>query len=887
MPVTIPGYEPPVPSADDLNDQPELNKQLAPVIAEGAAASIILGEAPVKGKIFALDYNAGTWTAGVLWGVGPCNAFVSVFLNGEAAVAGVTRTDYLGSLSQTADSTLAAAISGYTDTLVVVRPATDIPMCYSVFVWTDTDYRSIPSFFSIIQGLLTDGGTVYSASPAQAMGYLIEHDTLGVGLTADATSLGTVITDNAATVITEPRRLIGLVIDKPMPFWKWMRILRVYASCWFNKRGSTVYFTSDRPRSSDQALTVADWEDRSFVLRIIDRDRIPTQVEVVYTDTSENVWRERTVKAKAAGVDAGSTPRRVSRVRMTGVTRETQAHREAEERLNKLSRDKQISFIGYDNLLTREIGDVITVTRGAHLSAVEFRITSAPIKVTDGGVQIQGTEYGGAPDYSDVEPADRTFGVNEGFLGDGVELDAEAEANLILDSTAAVDGVGYWSLNNAGARFIDYEGTGWIWASLSNVNAAILDSLTGLDAPVPVVAGDTLSYWAEAKADSASGAGLYLDVIYYNSSGVSVLDGANRGVHNPGTDWGRFGGDEVVPANAIWARPRVVTGTFTATNLKVRRLKLEQAPRSPWSDDLVGNAAFTAMALANERPLDGVAVQNPSFSVSREDGKNRPSGWFYGATSDGWPVYLGPGKDEIIVFRTATSTAWRVDPTKQYRVRVWAKGSIIFANGLDIRVNELDTELDISGGDFAVASSASGGSIHTTAPTRVQIILNNGNLIAANYQMFSAEYAPTSSAKWASLDFFDNDGAFDLYLEHVSIEELLPVTFRADPPGIQWDTYEAGGWSPADNTLSITGRFFRGSVEIASRLVNATLDIAGAGEGDINATVSTSTGEANTATLSGDISPNVTVTFTHTASGVVGKGHFNAQLPGYSGGPTK
>lgn len=117
---------------------------------------------------------------------------------------------------------------------------------------------------------------------------------------------------------------------------------------------------------------------------------------------------------------------------------------------------------------------------------------------------------------------------------------------------------------------------------------------------------------------------------------------------------------------------------------------------------------------------------------------------------------------------------------------------------------------------------------------------------------------------------------------------MSEVWMWADPgDNFNWDTYEAGGWSPADVTQTITVRIMRGSVEIGSREINAVLDDAGAGEGDINITAGTSTGEANTVVISNDVSPAVSVVVTHTDSGQTKLVTFTAALPGYSGGPAK
>jgi len=107
------------------------------------------------------------------------------------------------------------------------------------------------------------------------------------------------------------------------------------------------------------------------------------------------------------------------------------------------------------------------------------------------------------------------------------------------------------------------------------------------------------------------------------------------------------------------------------------------------------------------------------------------------------------------------------------------------------------------------------------------------------------------------------------------------------PYGFAWTTYEAGGWSPADTTQSITVTFWRGSTQIATRLVDATLTASGANEGDIAAAASTSSGDATSVSVTGNNSASVLVTVTHDATGRAAYFTLVSALPGYSGGVSK
>lgn len=113
------------------------------------------------------------------------------------------------------------------------------------------------------------------------------------------------------------------------------------------------------------------------------------------------------------------------------------------------------------------------------------------------------------------------------------------------------------------------------------------------------------------------------------------------------------------------------------------------------------------------------------------------------------------------------------------------------------------------------------------------------------------------------------------------------VRATANPPAIVWDTYEAGGWSPAETNRSATVEFWIGDTVIATRVLDATLDDSGADEGDINVVAGTSSGDATTVTISNNDSPVVSVLVEHNDTGVEIDVQFAATLPGYSGGPSK
>lgn len=418
---TIPRWIAPLPAASTANAQNDLKTIQANIVAGDKPIPLVYGQAQVGGQIFAVDYNAGTWTVGAVLCIGEILSIDTVLLNGATAVAGVTVNTYTGTTTQTADPLLVAAIAGYTDTLVMTRPAGNVGFAYVVIQYTETHYSGLPSIIVELRGKkvkATDAGSpIYSESPALAIRDYITNGAYGMGGSVDDTSITALANANAATVLTEPRRLVGLVLDKSQPAEKWLDTLALYAGGWHFKRGGVWFFTADRPSASVATFTTAAMLRDSFKLSTADRSQVPTVVEVAYTDTTTTPWRARTVSRELTGVSTGAVPRRVSRVSMPGLTRHTQAWREAQERLDKFQRGLAIEFVAFDNHLGLEQGDVITVTHPFGITAEQFRISEKPGTATPGRTLIRATQYNQL-DYDDSETAAPGYGASAGNLGD-------------------------------------------------------------------------------------------------------------------------------------------------------------------------------------------------------------------------------------------------------------------------------------------------------------------------------------------------------------------------------------------------------------------------------------------------------------------------------------
>ena len=577
---SLPDWVAPVTPAGALNAQAP--RAPGNLLAKGRPIPIVYGEAQCSPLIFAASWSAGTWTVGCAWCLGEIES-VAVLLDGEAPAAGGTQTHHLGTTAQVADATLAAAIAGYADTLVLTHPGGRIGVAYSVLTWADADYPSFPAITATVRGLKTRAGA-WSANPAHAARHFVEHAVVGLDdevAAAGFAALAAACDERVgAGADAEPRRTIGLVIDRALPARQWLQILAAYAGGWITRDGGRWHAEADRPPSGgrvsafspaadspdilwravadgqtaylnvagtlryialdampplaaglvvgggatvrigrvitrdpdagvplfevgltagprwdstteaivgedrlaicvrvaaswgpadrrsfgsaeaalplaglddpylanawtvgtravaellwglppfvgqrlgavdvdvsivraaalDAALTVpgtaaqldgGDWVDGSFSTRFADRVSAPTVVEVEYTDSAPAVWSSQVASAELPGVAAGTLPRRTSRVRMPGVTRHSQAKREAAERLAKLRRAAvQHRFRGHADLDTLTVGDPISVRRRGILSTC--RVLSRR-RLESGHVEIAAAEYD-AQDYDD------------------------------------------------------------------------------------------------------------------------------------------------------------------------------------------------------------------------------------------------------------------------------------------------------------------------------------------------------------------------------------------------------------------------------------------------------------------------------------------------------
>ncbi len=407
--------------ANFLNRQSSLAEIRANGAAVGAPIPIAYGQVQIGGQIFAIDYTDGTWTVGVAFCLGEIDSYVELLINGEAIVGptwdlttaqleSVSVNYYTGTTSQTADPLLAAAITGYADTLVHSTPLGNVGIAYVVVQYRNCHYSNWPTFVAELKGKKVynpaTATTIYSANPALMLGDLLRSTIYGGAYTVDTTALDTAMDYCDEAVGTETRRVCGIVLDQVNDSDAWAEILRAYASCWIVKRGGTAYLVPDKASASVATLDESDIIAGTLRITKQDSSNLPTVVRIQYTDTSGTEWRQKDAVAKRSGVDAGTTPWRESVVNMAGITSYSQAYREAVERLNKLwLSDLAVEFETFDEGLEREAGDVFEVTHFLGLTSKALRIVEDPEQVRPGRWRIKAAEYDAAA-YSNAVQAD-------------------------------------------------------------------------------------------------------------------------------------------------------------------------------------------------------------------------------------------------------------------------------------------------------------------------------------------------------------------------------------------------------------------------------------------------------------------------------------------------
>jgi hypothetical protein len=389
----------PAASINAVSTPPSITQQQ--VAAENAPLRVIYGQPCVGALIADALVYSGNLVIVAVWGEGEIDSVTQLYINNAIPASGVTAIHHTGTASQTVDATLVVAYAAngvaYTDTLAGVA--------YSVITIPAGSNSGFPSITAVIKGRKVydprTGLTVWSNNPALALADLMTSSTYGLGRSVDYTSVTLAANACDDTTPGEVRRILDLCLDNVSPTWQWIEALRTYAGCFILPGPNGLRLVPDRPAASVLSFTASSIVQGSLRLTKNGVQQVPTSIQVLFTDNTITPWAQRSAYAKLAGVDAGTTPRRESQVNLPGITRYSQAYREAVERLNKLNTaDLVIQFNAFDESLSLEVGDVFDVTHPIGLSAKLFRCTQI-VSGEAGRWSISGLEYDPAG-YSDT-----------------------------------------------------------------------------------------------------------------------------------------------------------------------------------------------------------------------------------------------------------------------------------------------------------------------------------------------------------------------------------------------------------------------------------------------------------------------------------------------------
>jgi hypothetical protein len=353
----------------------EQQEQLA---AENTPLRVFYGTNRVAAKIAnMLSYNGAT-IIHCVWGHA-VDAISALEIDDKPVPPGVTFRHYNGYTTEVPDPTLVAAFNA-----VGIVYADALPgVAYSVVSVPFNTTGGIPRPSATIIGRRVWTGSMleYSDVPAWCLADFITNVQYGATTGVDYSSAASVADDNSVLVgLSTPERLrtLNLVIDTIRPVDDWLDVLRTYAGCWIVRSGDGLKLVSDKAgtpvahfdHAAGNLLRVTNIEKRGV-------QAMPTVLTVIYRDTTAIPHRDGSAVVYAPGVLAGITPRRESSVPLNGITRYSQAFREATERLNKLLlNDLSFTITVFDEAIAIEVGDIVAVTHPIGFTYKQMRVLS-------------------------------------------------------------------------------------------------------------------------------------------------------------------------------------------------------------------------------------------------------------------------------------------------------------------------------------------------------------------------------------------------------------------------------------------------------------------------------------------------------------------------------
>lgn len=380
---------------------PDVRRQLQTFAASGTYIPAIWGRNRIGGKLFAIGTISTDLVLGYLIGLGELQEIEATIIDDAAPHIDIDITTYVGAATQTADATLASAISGYADDLVVTLPGgTEVGLAYAVLRIPTTAMSTIPrSVQFVVKGrkcFNPDTELVeYTENPALHLYDLLTSPVFGIGLTVFGVEECAARSDELLGG-SDPRHRTGIVLDTPADGLQQAALLADYGEILFPVwEGDAIRLVPDAPVDEEvDAIAQARIVEGTYTAEVADTMDAPTEVEVRYIETTGTAtpWQETSAVARLAGVDDGSVPRRQSVVQMPGIHRYSEAYRVALARLRRAQIAGRHRWRTFDRGVLAQLGDVVRVNYAPAKINRMVRITSVRMS-EPGRFDVQAQDY--------------------------------------------------------------------------------------------------------------------------------------------------------------------------------------------------------------------------------------------------------------------------------------------------------------------------------------------------------------------------------------------------------------------------------------------------------------------------------------------------------------
>jgi len=243
--------------------------------------------------------------------------------------------------------------------------------------------------------------------------------------------------------------------------------------------------------------------------------------------------------------------------------------------------------------------------------------------------------------------------------------------------------------------------------------------------------------------------------------------------------------------------PGATVGAIWGTNI-------ENEPSS--LADLDTNADGVINNLDNAAYFPGTMNFNPTGGVLNSSGK--PAGWFRIRNLSGInPISYDASEEALSIDSDVTTTvaagcaAFPVLPNVTYKLKIKFRTLSAHANGLYVRILELDTELP--NGKYAVGYTTGDQDPEVETATRVIQTWLEDVATTTSYQEEEFEYTPTSTAKWVSIGIWNwvGIGTDTLYVKYLTV--VNQATDDSDIRHSSDTTKIDGGKIHADSQITI------------------------------------------------------------------------------------